>query len=54
LPGERTRLEGTTWYVHNLWPAEYWQVWSDGIIHAIHQRVLIHVKQLSEQKGDYP
>src|SRR5258706_3920784 len=31
LPGGRTRLEGTTWYVHNLWPAAYWQAWSDFI-----------------------
>jgi hypothetical protein len=49
LPGGRTRLEGTTWYVHNLWPAGYWQVWSDFIIHRIHQRVLSHIKTLSER-----
>jgi hypothetical protein len=48
LPGGRTRLEGTTWYQHNLWPAAYWQVWSDWIIHSIHGRVLHHVKNLSE------
>src|SRR5204863_4533106 len=38
LPGGRTRLEGTTWYVHNLWPERYWQVWSDFIIGRVHQR----------------
>ncbi len=48
LPGGGTRLEGTTWYTHNLWPAEYWQVWSDFIIHKIHRRVLIHIKGLAE------
>ncbi len=48
LPGGRTRLEGTTWYVHSMWPASYWQVWSDFIIHRIHLRVLDHVKTLSE------
>jgi uncharacterized membrane protein YhaH (DUF805 family) len=48
LPSGRTRLEGTTWYTHNLWPAEYWQVWSDFIIHRIHQRVLVHIKRLAE------
>lgn len=48
LPGGRTRLEGTTWYTHNLWPETYWAIWSDVIIHRIHLRVLNHVKQLSE------
>lgn len=48
LPGGRTRLEGTTWYEHNLWPAAYWRLWSDFLIHRIHQRVLQHIKQLSE------
>jgi hypothetical protein len=48
LPGGRTRLEGTTWYHHRMWPAGYWQIWSDFVIHRIHLRVLRHVKQLSE------
>ena len=48
LEGGRTRLEGTTWYQHHMWPAAYWQVWSDLIIHRIHLRVLAHVKQLAE------
>lgn len=48
LPDGRTRLEGTTWYHHGLWPARYWQFWSDHIIHTIHLRVLKHVKELSE------
>ena len=50
LPGGRTRLEGTTWYQHNLWPASYWQVWSDAIIHRIHLRVLAHIKNSAEQR----
>jgi hypothetical protein len=44
LPNSRTRLEGTTWYRHSLWPAAYWRLWSDGIIHTIHVRVLRHIK----------
>lgn len=48
LTGGRTLLEGTTWYHHHLWPADYWQLWSNQIIHTIHLRVLNHVKQLSE------
>jgi uncharacterized membrane protein YhaH (DUF805 family) len=48
LPDGRTRLTGTTWYQHHLWPARYWQLWSDAIIHRIHLRVLRHIKGLSE------
>ena len=48
LPGGRTRLEGTTWYQHHMWPAGYWRLWADGIIHRIHLRVLGHVKSLAE------
>jgi hypothetical protein len=51
LAGGRTRLEGTTWYQHHLWPAEYWQLWSDAIIHRIHWRVLTHIKRLAEEDG---
>jgi hypothetical protein len=48
LDGNRTLLEGTTWYQHGLWPAHYWRWWSDAIIHRIHQRVLEHIRLLSE------
>lgn len=43
LPGGRTRLEGTTWYRLDVAPAPYWALWSDGLIHAIHERVLRHI-----------
>jgi hypothetical protein len=52
LPGGRTRLVGTTWYQHGLYPASYWRLWSDSILHRIHLRVLEHVKRLSE--GERP
>jgi uncharacterized membrane protein YhaH (DUF805 family) len=48
LPGSRTRLEGTTWYHHGLWPAAYWRVWSDFLIHRIHRRVLEHIQREAE------
>jgi hypothetical protein len=48
LPGGRTLLEGTSWYRHGLWPAQYWRWWSDAIIHRIHLRVLNHIRNLSE------
>jgi hypothetical protein len=44
----RTRLEGSTWYTLDLAPVGYWALWSDGLIHGIHDRVLEHVKALSE------
>jgi uncharacterized membrane protein YhaH (DUF805 family) len=49
LPGGRTRLEGTTWYRLQFAPEVYWKLWSDGIVHRIHMRVLNHIKNLSEQ-----
>lgn len=52
--GRRTRLEGTTWYEHNLWPAAYWRLWSDAIILRIHQRVLRHIKGLAEHAPAQP
>ena len=49
LPGGRTRLEGTTWYSHGLYPESYWRLWSDTLIHAIHRRVLEHIKRETER-----
>lgn len=48
LPGGRTRLEGTTWYSHTIWPEAYWHFWSDYIIHRIHVRVLEHIQAEAE------
>jgi hypothetical protein len=52
LPNGRTKLEGTTWYRNRFWPEQYWRVWSDYIIHTIHERVLVHIKSLSENRGE--
>jgi len=49
LPGNRTRLTGTTWYTDRVWPSAYWQIWSDYIIHHIHLRVLRHIQSESEK-----
>jgi len=51
LPDGGTRLEGTTRYHNALWPAAYWRLWSDYIIHRIHMRVLTHIKQQAEASG---
>ncbi len=51
IPGNRTELQGTTWYEHRLFPETYWRLWSDFLIHRIHLRVLNHVRQLSESSS---
>ncbi|UHG94996.1 SRPBCC family protein [Spirosoma oryzicola] len=50
LPNGKTLLEGTTWYCHTIKPAFYWQLWSNYIIHKIHNRVLVHIKRKSERQ----
>jgi len=52
LPNGGTRLEGTTWYQHGLWPVSYWKLWSDAIIHRIHLRVLGHIQQEVENRPE--
>jgi hypothetical protein len=49
LAGDRTRLEGSTWYGFEMYPQDYWTLWSDTVIHRIHLRVLEHIKRLAEQ-----
>jgi len=50
LPGGRTRLEGTTWCQHTMWPATYWSWWSNYVIHRIHMRVLNHIRDRAESE----
>jgi len=52
LPNGHTLLEGTTWYVNKIKPDFYWTIWSDNIVHTIHQRVLRHIKTQSETTTD--
>ncbi len=52
LSNGNTRLEGTTWYYHNIKPAFYWRLWSNYIIHQIHDRVLKHIKKKSEANNN--
>jgi hypothetical protein len=54
LPNGGTRLEGTTWYRHTLWPAAYWRLWSDAISHQIHLRVLRHIRDEAESSRAEP
>lgn len=48
LPNGNTRIDGTTWYVNKIKPDFYWTLWSDYIVHTIHERVLEHIKVQSE------
>jgi hypothetical protein len=49
LPGNRTRLEGSTWYTLDVHPNFYWRLWAEGFVHTIHARVLDHVARLAEE-----
>lgn len=49
LANGNTKLEGTTWYYNKIKPLFYWQIWSDYIIHKIHNRVLNHIKINAEK-----
>lgn len=46
LTGNRTRLEGSTWYEIRIYPDAYWSVFADAIVHRIHSRVLGHIRAL--------
>lgn len=48
LPGGRTRLTGTTHYTLAIYPETYWVPYAEALLHAIHGRVLRHIKALSE------
>ncbi len=48
LPDGHTLLVGTTWYINKIKPDIYWTLWSDYIVHKIHQRVLEHIKTQAE------
>ena len=49
LPDGGTRLIGTTWYEFDIYPQDYWTLWSDLCIHQIHLRVLHHIRRLAER-----
>lgn len=49
ITDNETLLQGTTWYKIDIYPGFYWKIWSDLIIHKIHNRVLNHIKIESEK-----
>ena len=50
LPGGRTRLEGRTAYVVDMFPQRYWTLPAGRIVAAIHERVLRHIAALAEEE----
>ena len=43
-----TRLEGTSQYAFNIYPAPYWALWTDHIVESVHLRVMNEIKKRSE------
>ncbi len=52
LPGNRTRLEGRTRYVVDMFPQGYWTLLAGRLVATIHARVLRHIKAVAEE--EYP
>jgi uncharacterized membrane protein YhaH (DUF805 family) len=50
LPRGRTRLEGRTTYVVDMFPQRYWTLPAGRIVAAIHERVLRHIAALAEEE----
>jgi len=48
LPGGRTRLEGRTSYIVDMFPQAYWTLPAQAIVTAIHERVLGQIQRLSQ------
>jgi len=53
LPGNRTRLEGRTRYVVDMFPQSYWTLPAGRLVATIHARVLRHIKAVAEEE-DHP
>ena len=48
LADNHTLVEGMSSYQHGLWPAQYWRLWSDEVVHEVHLRVLNRIRDLAE------
>jgi hypothetical protein len=53
LANGRTRVEGTSWFKHNLWPQFYWAPLTRRTVKAVHERVFDHIKHLSESASPH-
>ena len=50
LSGNRTRLEGRTRYVVDMFPQSYWTLPAGRLVATIHARVLRHIKAVAEEE----
>jgi uncharacterized membrane protein YhaH (DUF805 family) len=50
LPDGRTRLEGRTTYVVDMFPQPYWTLPAGRIVSGVHERVLRHIAALAEEE----
>ncbi|WP_019946111.1 SRPBCC family protein [Hymenobacter aerophilus] len=48
LPGGRTQLEGRTTYRHSIGPQFYWHLWSNYLLDAMHEQVLLTLRDRAE------
>jgi len=48
LPGHRTELTGSTVYQYEIWPVQYWKLWTDFILDRMHLKVLNVIKEKVE------
>ncbi len=46
----KTRLIGKTWCRQSIWPNSYWYLWTNYIVHQIHNRVLTGIKAQAEMQ----
>ena len=53
-PDGTTTLRGTTWYDILVEPVGYGRWWSQHLLHAIHMRVLEHIRHVSEHPATKP
>jgi hypothetical protein len=47
-----TQLIASTEYSHDIWPLEYWALWSDFIMHRVHSNLLERVKLIAENSPE--
>lgn len=49
LPGGRTLLEGSSRYECRIYPAIYWNLWTDTIVDRVHLSVMQEIRRRAER-----